>query len=111
MKISVLGAGTWGVALARVLALAGHQVTVWSAVEKEIDILSETHIHPNLPGMVLPDTITLTKDLAAACTGTELLLFAVPSVYVRSVAAQVRPLIPDGLVIADVAKGIEPDTL
>ncbi len=111
MKISVLGAGTWGVALARVLALAGHQVTVWSAVEKEIDMLRENHAHPNLPDMVFPDTITLTKELSQACEGTELLLFAVPSVYVRSVAAQVRPFIPDGLVIADVAKGIEPDTL
>ncbi len=111
MKISVLGAGTWGVALARVLAQAGHQVTVWSAVAKEIDTLAETHIHPNLPDMILPDTISLTKELSKACEGTELLLFAVPSIYVRSVAAQVRSLIPDGLVVADVAKGIEPDTL
>ncbi|MBE5814944.1 MAG: NAD(P)-dependent glycerol-3-phosphate dehydrogenase [Clostridiales bacterium] len=111
MNISILGAGTWGVALARVLALAGHSVTVWSAVEKEIDTLLATHEHPNLPGVSMPEEIRFTKVLAEACQGTELLLFAVPSVYVRSVAAQVRPLIPDGLVIADVAKGIEPDTL
>lgn len=111
MKISILGAGTWGVALARVLALAEHRVTLWSAVGKEIDTLAQTHRHPNLPDMVFPEEILLTKDIAEACKGTELLLFAVPSVYVRSVAAQVRPLIPDGLVIADVAKGIEPDTL
>ena len=111
MKIGVLGAGTWGVALARVLALAGHQVVVWSAVEKEIDTLAAEHAHPNLPGMVFPQEIVLTKQVEEACQAVEMLLFAVPSVYVRSVAAQVRPWLPDGQVIVDVAKGIEPDTL
>lgn len=111
MNISVLGAGTWGVALARVLSLAGHQVTVWSAVAKEIDTLASQHAHPNLPEMVFPEDIRLTKEIAEACHHVDILLFAVPSVFVRSVAAQVRPHIPDGQVIVDVAKGIEPDTL
>lgn len=111
MKISVLGAGTWGVALARVLALAGHQVVVWSAVEKEIDTLATERAHPNLPGMAFPEEIVLTKRVEEACQAVDMLLFAVPSVYVRSVAAQVRPYLPDGQVIVDVAKGIEPDTL
>lgn len=111
MKISVLGAGTWGVALARVLALAGHQVVVWSAVEKEIDTLATERAHPNLPGMAFPEEILLTKQVEEACQAVDMLLFAVPSVYVRSVAAQVRPHLPDGQVIVDVAKGIEPDTL
>ncbi|MBR2925814.1 MAG: NAD(P)-dependent glycerol-3-phosphate dehydrogenase [Clostridia bacterium] len=111
MKISVLGAGTWGVALARVLALAGHQVVVWSAVEKEIDTLATERAHPNLPGMAFPEEIVLTKRVEEACQAVDMLLFAVPSVYVRNVAAQVRPYLPDGQVIVDVAKGIEPDTL
>lgn len=111
MKIGVLGAGTWGVALARVLALAGHQVVVWSAVEKEIDTLATERAHPNLPGMTFPEEIVLTKQVEEACQAIDMLLFAVPSVYVRSVAAQVRPYLPDGQVIVDVAKGIEPDTL
>lgn len=111
MNISVLGAGTWGVALARVLALAGHQVTVWSAVEKEIDTLATQHAHPNLPEMVFPEEIKLTKEIADACEEMDMVLFAVPSVFVRSVASQVRPHIPDGRVIVDVAKGIEPNTL
>ena len=46
-KIGVLGAGTWGIALARLLCNAGHDVVVWSAIEKEIDILSTTRKHPN----------------------------------------------------------------
>ena len=111
MKIGVLGAGTWGVALARVLALAGHRVTVWSAVAKEIDTLVQQHAHPNLPGMQFPEEIALTKEISQACHEMDMLLFAVPSVYVRSVAAQVRPYLPDGQIIVDVAKGIEPDTL
>lgn len=111
MKIGVLGAGTWGAALARVLSLAGHTVTLWSAVEAEIDTLAAQHAHPNLPGMVFPEEICLTKELAAACTDMDMLLFAVPSVYVRSVTAQVRPYVTDGQIIVDVAKGLEPDTL
>ena len=50
-KFGVLGAGTWGMALARMLCVEGHQVTVWSAVEREIDEFSVTRRHPNLPGM------------------------------------------------------------
>ncbi len=111
MKIGILGAGTWGAALARVLSLVGHTVTLWSAVEAEIDTLAAQHIHPNLPGMVFPEEIRLTKELAPACTEMDMVLFAVPSVYVRSVAAQVRPFVPDGQIIVDVAKGLEPDTL
>ncbi len=50
-SIGVLGAGTWGMALAQTLQQGGHQVTVWSALGEEIDALSATRRHPNLPGM------------------------------------------------------------
>lgn len=110
-SIGILGAGTWGLALARLLHRNGHQVTVWSAIESEIDALNATHTHPNLPGMIIPQEIRLTKDAEETCTGKDILLFAVPSVFVRSTAARVRPYIPDGQIIVDVAKGIEPDSL
>ena len=110
-KIGVLGAGTWGMALARMLSLSGHQVTVWSAIEKEIDEFSTTRRHPNLPGMVIPDAIAFTKEIEAACTDQDVLLFAVPSVFVRATARSAAPYIPDGQIIVDVAKGIEPNTL
>ena len=110
-KIGILGAGTWGTALARMLAVNGSDVLLWSAIPAEIDSLVQTHVHPNLPGMVLPDSLRFTKDLAEACNGQDILVFAVPSVFVRSTAAAARPHIRYGQLIVDVAKGIEPDTL
>lgn len=111
VKIGVFGAGTWGMALARMLANTGHQVTVWSAIGAEIDNLIATHTHPNLPGMVVPDSIVFTKELPQVCQGQDILLFAVPSVFVRSTARNAAPYIPDDAIIVDVAKGVEPETL
>lgn len=110
-KIGVLGAGTWGMALARMLCNSGHTVTVWSAIEKEIDDMSATRRHPNLPGMVIPDAILFTKDMETVCQDKDILLFAVPSVFVRGTARKAAPFVPDGQIIVDVAKGIEADTL
>ena len=110
-KIGVLGAGTWGMALARMLQLSGNQVTVWSALEREIEEFSATRRHPNLPGMVIPDEIRFTKDMEEVCRDKEILLFAVPSVFVRGTAKKAAPYITDGQIIVDVAKGIEADTL
>lgn len=110
-NIGVLGAGTWGMALARVLANSGHCVTVWSALEREVDEFSATRRHPNLPGMVIPDAIIFTKQMDVVCKDKDILLFAVPSPFVRSTARLAAPYIPDGQIIVDVAKGIEADTL
>ena len=109
--IGILGAGTWGIALARILSNAGHSVTVWSALPKEIEDLSATHRHPNLPDAVIPDGIFFTKDLETAVSQKEIVLFAVPSPFVRSTAKAAAPFIPSGQIIVDVAKGIEADTL
>ena len=110
-RIGVLGAGTWGMALARMLCNSGHRVTVWSALEREVEELSATRRHPNLPGMEIPEAVAFTKQIGEACTGMDVLLFAVPSVFVRSTAKAAAPYIPDGQIIVDVAKGIEADTL
>ena len=110
-RIGVLGAGTWGMALARMLSNSGHAVTVWSAIEKEIDEFSVSRRHPNLPGMVIPDGIGFTKDIETVCRGMDILLFAVPSPFVRSTARKAASFVTDGQIIVDVAKGIEADTL
>lgn len=110
-NIGVLGAGTWGMALARMLCVTGHNVTVWSALEKEVDEFSTTRKHPNLPGMIIPDELGFTKSIEEVCTGKDVLLFAVPSVFVRGTSRSAAPFIKEGQVIVDVAKGIEPDTL
>ena len=110
-SIGVLGAGTWGMALARMLSNSEHDVTVWSAIEKEIDDLSATRCHPNLPDMIIPASIVFTKSIEEACAQKDVILFAVPSVFVRSTADKARHYIPDSQIIVDVAKGIEADTL
>lgn len=110
-KVGVLGAGTWGIALARMLAVNGKDVTVWSALPEELKNLRTTRRHPNLPGMELPESMHYTADLAELCVDKDLLLFAVPSVFVRSTAKKAAPYIPDGQLIADVAKGMEEKTL
>ncbi len=110
-KISVLGAGTWGIALAQALASDGHEVTVWSAVAKELEILSTTHVHPNLPDVRISDAIQYEWEIGEACRGRDLLLFAVPSVYLRATVLRAKPFIEDGQLIADAAKGIEEKTL
>ena len=110
-KIGVLGAGTWGMALARMLQLSGNQVTVWSALEREIDEFSATRRHPNLPGMEIPKDLQFTKDIGEVCEDREIILFAVPSPFVRATARKAAPYIKDDQIVVDVAKGIEADTL
>ncbi|MBR6739725.1 MAG: NAD(P)-dependent glycerol-3-phosphate dehydrogenase [Clostridia bacterium] len=111
INIGVLGAGTWGVALARMLCNAGHTVTVWSAIEKEIDELSATRRHRNFPEVELPKQIAYTKEIKNACLGKDMVVFAVPSTFVRATARNAAAYISAGQTVVDVAKGIEKDTL
>ena len=110
-KIGVLGAGTWGMALARMLCVSGNEVTVWSALPQEIDEFSATRRHRNLPGMEIPEELMFTKEIEEVCRDKEILLFAVPSPFVRATARKAAPYIQDNQIIVDVAKGIEADTL
>ncbi|MCR5086672.1 MAG: NAD(P)-dependent glycerol-3-phosphate dehydrogenase [Lachnospiraceae bacterium] len=111
-NISVLGAGTWGTALAIELANKGQKVTLWSAVPAEIEALraDRTQIR-NLPGAMLPESIELTTDLAKACDDEEILVCAVASPYVRETAAKMKPFCRKGQIIVNVSKGIEEKTL
>lgn len=88
--IGILGAGTWGTALARLLANNGHAVRVWSPLESEIETLSVTRRHPRLEGMEIPRQVEFTGDIAHACRGREIVVFAVPSVHVRQSARKGR---------------------
>jgi len=110
-NVGVLGAGTWGMALARMLHNNGHRVCVWSALSREVEEFSTTRRHPNLPGMVIPEGIAFTGEISEVCKGRDVLLFAVPSPFVRNTARLAAPYIVDNQIIVDVAKGIEADTL
>ncbi len=110
-NVTILGGGTWGIAIAQLLDKNGHNVTVWSALEKEIKVLSETGTHPQLPGVVLSKDIKYTLDDKEAVTGADLLVMAVASSYTRSTAKRISPLVGRGQKIVAVAKGIEEGTL
>ncbi|MCR5784048.1 MAG: NAD(P)-dependent glycerol-3-phosphate dehydrogenase [Eubacterium sp.] len=111
-KIGVLGAGSWGIALATVLDTNGNDVTVWSTIEDEVKMLSEKREHTSkLPGVKLGEKIVFTTDIEKAVVGKEIIVMAVPSVFVRSTAEKIAPLVKEGQIVVDVAKGIEEDTL
>lgn len=110
--ISIIGAGSWGTALALLLYNNGHRVTVWSIMEQEIEMLRKEHEHKDkLPGVKLPDDMVFTSDLEAAVTGKDVLVLAVPSPYTRSTSHNMSPFVKEGQIIINVAKGIEEATL
>lgn len=110
-KTAVIGAGSWGMALALLLHNNGHQVTIWSALEPEIEELKRTRMMKNLPGLILPEAMEFTADLAEAMTERDVLVMAVPSIYVRLTAEKMIPYCIKGQKIVNVAKGIEERTL
>ena len=110
-KIGVLGAGTWGAALSAMLAKTGHEVVLYSALPAEIAFFKKEGRHPKLANFRFPQSITFTESLEEVCRDKALLLFAVPSPFVRATAMAARPFIPDGQLIADAAKGIEEGSL
>lgn len=111
-KTAVIGAGSWGIALAKVLHTNGQKVTVWSIVKEEIAMLKEKHEHTEkLPGVKLPEDMIFTTDLEEAVAGKDYLILAVPSVFTRSTAKSMAPFVKEGQVIVCVAKGIEEETL
>lgn len=110
-KIGIIGSGSWGMALSVLLYNNGHEVTVWSALPEEVMEMKETHRHHTLPELVLPDNLVFTEDLEETMTGKDLLVTAVPSVYVRSTAKRMNPFCRYGQVVVNVAKGIEEASL
>lgn len=110
-KVAVLGGGSWGIALAVLLHKNGHEITVWSALEKEIEMLSSEHEHKMLPGVKMADDMIFTTDEKEAVTGKDMLVMAVASSYTRATARRFKEFIAPGQIIVNVAKGIEEDTV
>lgn len=109
--ISIIGGGSWGIALAVLLEKNGHRITVWSALDKEIEMLCQNHEHKMLPGVKLSEDVVFTTDEKEAVQGKDLIVFAVASAYTRSTAHKLGGLIAPGQVVLNVAKGIEEATL
>lgn len=111
-KAGVLGAGSWGTALAILLHNNGHEVTVWSINKEEVEMLSTKREHESkLPGVKIPEAICFTNELEEAMKEKDFLVLAVPSPFTRSTARSMQPYLTDGQRIVNVAKGIEDDTL
>jgi len=109
MKITVLGSGGWGTALALLLLENGHEVTLWSYTQEESDVLRTQRENPMLKGVPLPDSLKLTTDMGAV-KGCGAVVLATPSFAVRSTAHRLRELADPGTVLVSVSKGIEKDT-
>lgn len=111
-RIGILGAGSWGTALAVLLVGNGHAVTLWSHRREEILAMEQTcRNESKLPGVILPREIHYSSQLEEAVRGQDLLVFAVPSKATRETAQKIRNMIPEGQQIVCVSKGIEEDTL
>ena len=109
-KISIVGSGSWGVALVIYLAGQGHEVKIWSFSEEERDLINNEKKCKFLPKAVIPDGVYCSNDMKEVLVGTELILHVTPSKFTRNVIQQYKPFIKDqGVVIC--SKGFEADTL
>ncbi|MGM9924319.1 MAG: NAD(P)H-dependent glycerol-3-phosphate dehydrogenase [Bacillus sp. (in: firmicutes)] len=111
-KVTVAGAGSWGTALAMVLADNGHNVYVWGNNTKQIDDINQNHMNSTyLPSVVLPENIVGTTNLEEALKGVEVVILAVPTKAIREVVRKICGDAKQPVTIVHVSKGIEPDSL
>ena len=110
-KIGIIGAGSWGTALAVNLARNDHKVVIWSIMEDEIKLLEEHKEHiDKLPGVKLADNISFTTNMEDAVKGMDMLVLAVPSIFTRSTSKKMASFVEEGQIIVCVGKGIEDHT-
>ncbi len=111
-KVTVLGGGGWAIALAKVLYENGNDVTLWSFLQKEVDMLTQEHENKvGLPGVKIPKEVKITNNIEEAVKDSKMIVMAVASSFVRSTAKSLKGIVPEGQIIVDVAKGIEDETL
>lgn len=110
-RIGILGAGTWGTALANLLTSVGHQVMLWSRFPEEVNSIMKTHKHKNLPGVEIDRNILYSCNIEEAVEDKDVIVMAVPSIYVRETTALAKKYFKPNQIIVTVAKGVEKGTL
>lgn len=112
-KIAILGAGSWGMALSKVLAENGHEVKVWSRPKdaKIIEEINQEHTNKRyLKEVVFPESITATTDMEEAIADRDIILVVIPTAGIRNIAQQLNDLIDSPKTIVHAAKGLEQNT-
>jgi glycerol-3-phosphate dehydrogenase (NAD(P)+) len=111
MRIAVLGAGSWGTALAILLADGDRPVSLWGRDPEAMgQLAARRENHRYLPGRPLPATVRVTSDVAEAVAGAGLVVIALPSTQVRLVAGRAAPALPPGAIVVCASKGLEERT-
>ncbi|QJY47010.1 NAD(P)H-dependent glycerol-3-phosphate dehydrogenase [Pseudonocardia broussonetiae] len=111
-RVAVLGGGSWGTAFAKVLADSGREVRLWARRPEVAAAVNERHTNPDyLPGIELPGLLSATTNAAAALDGVDAVVLAVPSQTLRSNLDGWRHLLPPGVTLVSLAKGVELGTL
>ena len=111
-RVCVLGAGSWGTALAMVLAENGHDTLVWTHRPEQADEMNEMHTNKEyLPETILPENLRATSDIAKAVAHAETIVVAVPTKAIREVCEKMIDTLDKKILFVHVSKGIEPDSL
>ncbi len=111
-RAAVLGAGSWGTAIAIHLSGIGHDVVLWGRDRALMDEMGTRRANPTyLPDLKFPELLTVSRDLEAALAGVRYLVIAVPSHGLRAVMQQAAPLLPEGAVLVSATKGLEAASL
>ena len=110
-RIAIIGAGSWGTALAVMAARAGHDVRLWSRSAEVISSINERHVNPRyLSSAQIPTSVLASGEIPTALKGAELVLFAAPSHAARELLTAIVPHLAEGAIVVSVSKGIEIET-
>lgn len=112
LDIAVIGSGSFGTAMANLIVHNGHKVTVYGRNKAAIEAMRDTRVNSRyLPDALLSDRLEYTNDLGEATTGRDIVVFAVPAQTFRQVSADASKYIETGVIVVNLAKGIEKNTL
>jgi glycerol-3-phosphate dehydrogenase (NAD(P)+) len=111
VRAAVVGAGSWGTALAALLAKRGNEVVLWSYEQDVVRSIASSRTNPYLPDVALPDALRATHDLAEAVRGAALVVSVSPSQFVGRVMGEAAEHIAAGAIVVSASKGLEIDTL